>query len=197
MQQHTPPPNENTAQPPAANTNPAASEETLPDMLAQLVPPPEPAAISLWPATPLAQGLAFLLLAGLLYLAWRWLRRYRANAYRRAAEAELGRIADDPAQIAEILRRTALAAYPRQQVAGLTGARWLEFLNRHYPGNGFQGEAGQLLLLAPYQKIASTTVAELADEAKVWIRQHKSEPHPQKHFRGQMTTGDHSHGASA
>ena len=197
MQQHTPPPNEKTAQPPAANTNPAAGEDTLPDMLAQLVPPPEPAAISLWPATPLAQGLALLLLAGLLYLAWRWLRRYRANAYRRAAEAELGRIADDPAQIAEILRRTALAAYPRQQVAGLTGARWLEFLNRHYPGNGFQGEVGQLLLLAPYRKSAPATATALAHEARAWIRKHKSEPHPQKSFRGPLTKFDHSRGARA
>ncbi|WP_418296233.1 DUF4381 domain-containing protein [Microbulbifer sp. SA54] len=156
-----------------ANTNPAAAEETLPDMLAQLVPPPEPPAVSMWPVTPAAKGLSALLLLLLLLLIWRQIQIYRANAYRRAALAELQQAQDDPAQVAEILRRTALAAYPREQVAGLTGDDWLAFLNQGYPGDAFTGEVGRALLQGPYRKVAPAQSSELARAARDWIRRHR------------------------
>ncbi|WP_078083915.1 DUF4381 domain-containing protein [Microbulbifer mangrovi] len=156
-----------------ANTNPAAGEETLSDMIAQLVPPPEPPAISMWPATPLAKGLCALLLLILLFFIWRQIQTYRANAYRRAALAEVRQSEGDAAQIAAILRRTALAAYPREEVAALTGEDWLEFLNQHYPGNAFEGEVGRELLQSPYRKATSHKPDVLVQAAQGWIRQHK------------------------
>ncbi|WP_226704165.1 DUF4381 domain-containing protein [Microbulbifer elongatus] len=156
-----------------ANTNPAAGEETLPDMIAQLVPPPEPPAIPMWPATPLAKGLCALFLLILLLFIWRQIHIYRANAYRRAALAELRQGEGDAAQIAAILRRTALAAYPREEVAALTGEHWLEFLNQHYPGNAFEGEVGHELLQSPYRKTTSHKSDALIQAAQDWIRQHK------------------------
>lgn len=156
-----------------ANTNPAAGEETLPDMIAQLVPPPEPPAIPMWPATPLAKGLCALLLLILLLFIWRQIQTYRANAYRRAALAELRQSEGDAAQIAAILRRTALAAYPREEVAALTGEHWLEFLNQHYPGNAFEGEVGRELLHSPYRKTTSHKSDALVQATQDWIRHHK------------------------
>ena len=181
MQQATPntdpqlsnPANTNSVNTNSVNTNPAAGEETLPDMIAQLVPPPEPPPISLWPATPLAKGLCVLLLLLLLFFIWRQIQRYRANAYRRAALAELQQSENNPAQIAEIIRRTALVAYPRETVAALTGDAWLQFLNQHYPGNAFDDEVGRTLLQGPYRKGGSEHSGALARAARDWIRQHK------------------------
>jgi hypothetical protein len=84
-----------------------------------------------WPPAPgwlFLLGIAVLLL---LFLLTRAVLRYRRNAYRRAALAELGRAASVPQPlplIAALLKRTALAAYPRKTVAGLTGQAWIEWL---------------------------------------------------------------------
>ena len=166
-------PNPQTENP--ADTNPSAGEETLPDMIAQLVPPPEPPTVSMWPATPVAKGLGVLILLLLLLFIWRQIQIYRANAYRRAALAELQQAEGDGAKIAEILRRTALAAYPRKKVAALTGDDWLQFLNQHYPDNAFDGEVGRALLESPYRKSATADTRALYEAARDWIRQHKTE----------------------
>ncbi|TCL74000.1 DUF4381 domain-containing protein [Rhizobium sp. BK251] len=81
-------------------------------------------------------GLILVLMA--IYAGWRWLKRYRANRYRREALAELARleaaIADPqtrPEALCEIpalLKRTALAAWPREAVAPLSGQEWCAFL---------------------------------------------------------------------
>ncbi|WFR97577.1 DUF4381 domain-containing protein [Rhizobium tumorigenes] len=82
-------------------------------------------------------------LAGLLALlvisiAVRWFLRYRANAYRREALALLFDIEEkmsDPARrhdgvhdLTELLKRVALAAWPRQEVASMHGLSWTRFL---------------------------------------------------------------------
>ncbi|WP_295800025.1 DUF4381 domain-containing protein [uncultured Microbulbifer sp.] len=150
-----------------------AAEETLPDLIAQLVPPPAPDTISLWPQTPLAKGLLLFLLLLLLLLAWYALKRYRANAYRRAALKALAQSGDDPAIIAEIVRRTALATFPRQQVAALTGNDWLDFLNRHCAGANFSGEPGHQLVHGAYRADQPPS-PELARLAAHWIRRHRA-----------------------
>ena len=156
-------------QPP--NTPPA--ETTLPDLIAQLAPPPIPEPVSLWPQTPLAKSLLAMLLLLALYLAWRVYRHYRANAYRRAALKALQNAGDDPATIADLLRRTALAIYPRQQVAGLTGKDWLDFLNRQYRGSAFRGALGETLLRGAYRDCAPDVA--LTRAAREWIGHHKTE----------------------
>ena len=71
--------------------------------------------------------LAALLLAALL-LAWRWRRSWTANRYRREALAELAALEAGPggaALLPELVKRTALAAAPREKVAALSGEKWL------------------------------------------------------------------------
>jgi hypothetical protein len=99
-------------------------------------------------------GLGILLLA----LAWwgyaRW-QRFAANRYRRLALAELADLARElqtSGQRAQVLRRlpvllkrTALSAFPRAEVAPLTGAKWLAFLDRTIGGTEFTEGAGRLL----------------------------------------------------
>ncbi|WP_066963324.1 DUF4381 domain-containing protein [Microbulbifer sp. Q7] len=152
---------------------PPPSETTLPDLIAQLAPPPVPERVSLWPQTPLAQLLLGMVLLVCLYVAWRAYRHYRANAYRRAALKALRHAGDNPGEIAALLRRTALVAYPRAQVAGLTGERWLAFLNRQYPDDAFRSETGESLLRGAYHGYPPNPA--LTQAARDWIRHHHRE----------------------
>jgi uncharacterized protein DUF4381 len=140
------------------------------DQLIPISPPPEV------PLTPQTAG--WLILAAVIgalcvtaIAVWR--RRYRANAYRRAALAALQGAGDDPAKIAHVLRRTAIAAYPRAKVAGLIGDDWLGFLDATCPDIKLsQTDAGRALLNAPYKNTAPDT--ELATLARRWIRSHNT-----------------------
>jgi len=90
--------------------------------------------------------LGALLVLGALWLLWRGWRRHRANRYRRealrvidslrpaVASADAAQRAHALLAMAEVLKRAALAAWPRQQVAALSGAAWAQFLDRHAGG---------------------------------------------------------------
>ncbi|WP_269581197.1 DUF4381 domain-containing protein [Roseibium sp. Sym1] len=146
---------------------------TLVELLNRLTEPIDPPPISMMPQTWGWAALGGLLLLALLSLAIRAYRHHRANAYRREALAKLKAASNDPARIALILRRAALAAYPRRDVAGLTGQSWLAFLNRTGRGVLFEGAPGRLLLKAPYR--AAQRVPELEKLAERWIRSHRRE----------------------
>ena len=101
----------------------ATSLENLHD----IVLPPN---VSWWPPSP-AWFFLFALLMGLfVWKAYRVAQHWRANAYRREALSSLTRC-DSPTAIAELLRRTALAATPRTQVASQTGEGWIDWLAAH------------------------------------------------------------------
>jgi hypothetical protein len=146
----------------------------LVELLDLLEPMAEPTRVAMTPQTPgwIVLGLAMLGL--FLWTAIALLRHYRSNAYRRAALAELQHLSRDgeqPAQIAVLLRRTALAAYPRDQVASLHGDAWLRFLDDHFPGEGFSTGPGHVLATAPWRPTApDPAVTALARD---WILRHR------------------------
>ncbi len=147
----------------------------LVELLDALEPIPEPAAIPLTPQTAGWLWLGAALIAVAVVLIIRHIKTRRANAYRRAALKELSETQDDAARIALLLRRTALAAYPRARVAGLIGSDWLAFLDQSFDGTGFRDGPGQLLATAPYQ--GSTKDPALTSLARQWIETHQQEPH--------------------
>lgn len=142
------------------------------ELLDLLKPVPEPVPPSLWPETVgwLWLGVALVLL--LAWLAHRWYRAYRANAYRRAALDAIAAAEDDPAALAAIVRRTALAAYPRTELAQLHGESWLSFLDQSYGGTGFTAGPGRAIATAPYQP--SPRVPELGSVVAEWVRRHST-----------------------
>ncbi len=142
------------------------------DLLERLEPIPEPEAVSLFPQTQGWVWLGALVVALLFVLARRGLRAYQANGYRRAALREVDRIGSDPIALAAILRRTALTAYPRADVASLFGADWLAFLDLAYGGTEFSAGQGHLLASTPYRNEASS--AQLQKLAATWIRRHSA-----------------------
>lgn len=150
---------------------PATLGPNLVDMLEELAEPPAPPPVPMTPQTAGWAVLAALLVLAIAALvAWR-VRRYRANAYRRAALTALAAAGDDPAAVSAIVRRTALAAWPREAVAGLAGEGWLAFLDRTGGDGAFAGGPGRALLDAPYRD--GTPAPGLAEVAAGWVRRHK------------------------
>ena len=127
-----------------------------------------PAPVSLWPATPAWAVLGASLLALLLWLAWRVWRAWRRNAYRREALRAVD-AARAPAEIAAVLKRTALAAWPRPEVAGLAGADWAGFLRRTAPRARLSEDAARTLSDLAY---AAALPDEARAAAQLWIRRH-------------------------
>ncbi|MFG6158639.1 DUF4381 domain-containing protein [Halomonas sp. 1390] len=151
--------------------------ESTPVTLAQLIdrlsPAPAPPPVPWLPQTWGWALLAGLILAMLAGWAWRARRRHRANAYRRRALAELAASDQRIESLAEILRRTALAAFPRERVAGLHGDAWRHFLDAHYPGEGFSGPLGAALVRGPYR--GGPAPPELSVLVAEWIRRHRTD----------------------
>jgi len=126
-----------------------------------------PEAISWWPPAP-----GWWLLPALIGLAC-WAahrcRRGRAGTWW-AARRELRRLrlryrgnADSLAlsrALSVWLRRTAISLHGRKGVAGLSGQRWLELLDRRLSGRPFQDGAGRALATIPYRRDAGTTDGE-------------------------------------
>lgn len=147
------------------------SQLTLVELLDLLEPVPEPPAVSLWPQTAGWIWVGLILLACTAWLLRRWILQHRANAYRRAALAQIAAVGDEPAALAEILRRTALSVFPREEVAGLYGEDWLAFLDRTYGGTAFREGPGRILAAAPYAP--GPGAADLTPLAAEWVRRHR------------------------
>ncbi|WP_108663625.1 DUF4381 domain-containing protein [Acuticoccus kandeliae] len=146
--------------------------DNLVDYINRLAEPPVPAPVPLTPETGGWVVLAILLALALLALVWWVVRRRRANAYRRAALIALAAAGDDPAEIAAILRRTALAAWPRTRVASLTGEAWLGFLDASGGDGAFKAGPGRAIVEAPFRADAAPAPG-LAEAAEQWVRHHR------------------------
>ena len=134
--------------------------------LRDIVVPPE---VALWPPAPgwwilLAGGIAIAtIFAGMI------IARYRHNAYRRAALAALDTA--EAGDISTILKRAALAAWPRAEVASLTGADWLAFLDRTARSDVFSRGVGRDLEALAFGGTGDTQAVLAA--ARNWVRRHR------------------------
>lgn len=145
--------------------------KSLVDLLNMLEPTPEPAPVSMFPQTWGWLALAVMLLGFVVLVSVLFVRRRRANAYRHHALAELANPDITSAKVAEILRRTALVAYPRKQVAGIHGDDWLNFLSQTSDDNSFLSNIGQTLIDAPYKDLPPNRA--LTQLARHWVKSHK------------------------
>lgn len=138
---------------------------------------PEP--VSWIPQTPGWWVLLAWLLAMAAFGAWqigayRHRNRYRREALRRLAmiESQAGRRPGTAAQIAGLLKRTALVAYPRRQVANLYGADWAQFLCQSANDDAQVVAAAHNLAMAAYQP--DVDGAALCQPARRWIQLHRA-----------------------
>ncbi len=120
------------------------------------------------------------LLVVVVLIAWNSLQTWRRRRYRREALAILDRIAargdQDPAvaaqQVAAVLKRTALAAYSRSEVAALHGDEWIAFLCRSADNDPVVEEAAPDLAAAAYAPDADGR--RLLESARRWIEVHRA-----------------------
>ena len=142
-----------------------------------------PSEVSLTPQTPAWYLLGVVLMAAMVLAMIRAVQRYRRDAYRRAALAELARRRDAAAggersaalaQLPELLKRCALAAYCRERVAGLSGARWHAFLDRTAPGALGDDAKSALssLVLEGAGELPREAERDLFEGIERWLRRH-------------------------
>lgn len=141
-----------------------------------------PDAISWWPSTPgwtVLGSLAALWLARKLYLNGRrfWQNRYRREALRHLHDLDRVEVHASATALSQLLRAVALHAYPRRDVAALSGADWLAFLDSTAQQPGFDSQLGQLWLQAQYQhpercQLGQTRLEQLIVLSEQWILTH-------------------------
>lgn len=147
-----------------------------------------PAPVPWWPPAPGWYWiLGFLAIAASLF-AFRTFVRWQQNRYRREALAELARCEHalkNPAlrtesiiNIAELLKRAALSAWPREHVASLTGPPWFKFLDDTGRTSFTRGN-GALLEQAAFDPhsvaaLDQTELDELVSTTRKWLKQHRA-----------------------
>ena len=142
----------------------AASLDNLRDIV---VPPPVPwwpPAAGWWVVMALLSGT----LVVIIYRSW---RTWQANAYRRAAIREL-QSATTVAQVAAVLKRTALVAFPRVDIAALSGSAWFEWLGK--TGAGRVSDSVALALTqGVFETVEAGDIQEVRAFASGWIKHHQ------------------------
>ena len=151
-----------------------------PGDLANLADLALPLPVSFWPPAAGIWIAAAAALVALVLFGWRALQRYRADAYLRAAAAELDALAAGPkgdrSGIAEavsaILKRAAIVAYGRERVASLTGVAWAGFIAETAPPGVETATiaAGLAKALDTRQATEAAESEPLVREAKSWLR---------------------------
>ena len=140
------------------------------DKLHDFYQPPPPA----W--TPQTTGwyVLFALLAVFTFaIAIHLIRHWLANRYRREALRELAHL--QAQQFSELLKRTALSAWPREKVASLSGPAWIDFLNQTAHGELFQNSPANTVEECAIRSTSLSSEDEqtLRHAVATWIRRHR------------------------
>lgn len=145
-----------------------------------------PDAIGWWPSAPGWQVLGVILSLLLVARVARWAKLWWRNRYRREALRQLDEIqkraGSNRQQVVAVLphfiKVTALQAYPRRDVAGLSGVDWLAFLDAHYSGPSFSMGVGKELLSVAYLpqgqwQLDDQQSKKLINMTRQWIATHQ------------------------
>lgn len=138
------------------------------------MPPP----VSAWPPAPgwwIALGLVMVVAAmALVFIRQRRLR------HRRVALNELNRLLVDfkrdgnstmlVSGLSMLVRRVTLSRFERPRVAGLSGEKWLAFLDETNGSDAFTKGPGRVLITAPYKPKHPVDVEQLITLVEGWIK---------------------------
>lgn len=152
-------------------------------LLDNLVETTAPESVSWLPSTPawfvvFAIGIAYFLLS----LYRRWLA-YQRDAYRREAlqwlmEFEQNKNQGSYRQLPVLLKKVAIQAFGRDQVAELYGDEWNKWLDQRCESSRFVEQCPNALYQLAYAKsvdIGDTEFEKLLDQIKKWIKEHRWE----------------------
>jgi hypothetical protein len=133
------------------------SLNNLRDIVMPDAPPFWPPASGFWVALAMVAAI-------LLFVAWRLYTVRNRNAYRKAGLMLLGS-AETAYDVSVVLKRVALAVFPREQVASLYGDDWAAFLHKTCPRSYFKALVSSNSGAEPAE--------DLVDLASTWIRHHR------------------------
>jgi len=140
-----------------------------------------PDAISWWPLAPGWWGLLALIVIAIV-LFW-YLRRRKAALKNKLPSIHsqvmlelktVYQIEDDGLflqALSELLKRVAITQYGKK-VSGLTGERWLKFLDSKWDKNTFVKGQGRVLIDLPYRKDPQSDRKKLIKVVKSWLESH-------------------------
>lgn len=125
--------------------------------------------------------LGVLLLALLLYYLSRKIRKYYQNRYRREGTARLkaAQLSATPqgliSELNTLLKLVAMVAYPRAEVASLSGRAWSSFLNKQCAEPVFTKQQQEILGSGSYRQTALDPVSakDLIQASLNWIDSHR------------------------
>lgn len=135
-----------------------------------------------WPVAPgwwvLAGIVFFVLLRTVLRRLRQWFQdRYRREGLRALRHLEsIGEPGNRAAACNELLKRVALATYPRPEIASLAGSGWVSWLESVAPSLSFSREVREALIFGPYSTQScdpSLAPPALFSEIAQWISQHQ------------------------
>lgn len=140
-----------------------------------------PAAVPWWPPAPGWYVLAMIVLLLVSWLGLRAIRHWNGNRYRREALRELQRIRSATQAAPELpvlLKRTALSAWPRTEVAALSSADWHRFLDQSASMARFCSGQGETLDRLSYAASGRHGLSEadlnaVFEAAETWLRKHR------------------------
>ena len=152
------------------------------------LPPP----ISIWPLPPgwYIAGLFLLILLG--YSGFRFYSYWRYIRPKRIAFRALDQLLQKQDQLSTetllmnlscLVRRMALAYFPRKEVAGLVGDDWLKFLDDTGQTTIFTCGIGRHLSTAPYQSTPNVQITLLFETVARWIKQCSPRNMPKKKLK--------------
>jgi len=154
-----------------------------------------PADISWWPSTIGWKIVALLLCIFASYRLFKFGQSWWKNRYRREAIAQINELqlselklstqqqASDSGLLTVIeklpfyLKTTALQAYPRDQVAQLSGTAWIDFLNEKTGSEHFNSNVSEQLLIISYRpkeqwQLTEEQCLNLINLTKLWVKYH-------------------------
>ena len=149
-----------------------------------------PDAIPWWPSAPAWKVLGVIMVLLLIAQTIRWAKHWWRNRYRREVLRQLEqlqhqagtRLQDVVAMLPYYIKVTALQAYPREDVASLSGPDWLSFLDANYSGPAFSADTGKKLLSVSYLpreqwQMDDTESQKLIEMSRQWIARHRQTAH--------------------
>ena len=140
---------------------------------------PYPESIAMTPQTMGWVVVGLVLLAALLWIALRAYRNWQKDAYRRQARQQIdGMLSQsvDARALPFLIRKTALAAFDRREVASLRGADWIDWLNSRLPSARFEADDAGLLDRLAYSDagLPEEQVNRLLKTARHWMVHHRA-----------------------
>ncbi len=139
-----------------------------------------PKAVSWWPLAPgwyIVLTILAIILVTLSIFGYRYWQRLRRKRFLlkqiQHLQQQVGQTDNATliiAALSTLLRKAALAKFPRDEVASLHGEAWLHFLDHSGRTTEFTQGQGRLLMTAPYQATFTADNKEIFLLASRWVK---------------------------